>query len=420
MRILFVSHSHPGLTKGGAEMAAHDLYTEMGKTHETWFLGCTRDPNAMRTGAPFSQPFGEREYIYACGEFDWFHFANRDPRFPAAFRALLQDLRPDVVHFHHYLNIGVEALLIARDTLPEARIILTLHEYLALCNHHGQLVTTEHYTLCSQASPRRCNRCFPDQSTSDFTLREMYIKRFFDVVDHFVSPSAFLAERYCQWGIARAKMSVIENPCLPMSTGTASVAPRAPAGTTGIEPRALRAGFFGQISRLKGINVVFDAARILDQSSDADIVFEIHGDYSGQPKAFQDDFISRLATAGTNVRYRGPYDREQLARLMQTVDVALVPSIWWENSPLVIQEARQQGLPVICSDIGGMKEKVRPEIDGWHFPAGDAVSLAGVLKDLSARREKLHAIGRGKRHPSGNRATRDLLGLHEQLMSSRT
>ena len=379
MRILFVSHSHPGLTKGGAEMAAHDLYTEMGKTHETWFLGCTRDPNAMRTGAPFSQPFGEREYIYACGEFDWFHFANRDPRFPAAFRALLQDLRPDVVHFHHYLNIGVEALLITRETLPDARIILTLHEYLAICHHHGQMVTPKHNTLCSEASPRRCNRCFPEHSTSDFTLREMYVKRFFAVVDQFVSPSDFLAERYCQWGIPRDRMSVSENQCLPLSGSTTRAGP--PERKQPPSDRPLRAGFFGQISRLKGINVLLDAARILEQQKRTDVVFEIHGDYSGQPPEFQEDFITRLNAAGANVQYRGPYERDQLARLMQNVDVALVPSIWWENSPLVIQEARAQGLPVICSDIGGMREKVTPGVDGWHFSVGDAVSLLRALDE---------------------------------------
>ncbi len=56
---------------------------------------------------------------------------------------------------------------------------------------------------------------------------------------------------------------------------------------------------------------------------------------------------------------------------MQSVDAVLVPSIWWENSPVVIQEALANGRPVICSDIGGMAENVRPGHDGFHFEAGN-------------------------------------------------
>jgi glycosyltransferase involved in cell wall biosynthesis len=58
----------------------------------------------------------------------------------------------------------------------------------------------------------------------------------------------------------------------------------------------------------------------------------------------------------------------------------VVPSIWWENSPLVIQEAFLYGRPVICSDVGGMAEKVRHGIDGLHFAVGDPASLADTIR----------------------------------------
>ena len=59
----------------------------------------------------------------------------------------------------------------------------------------------------------------------------------------------------------------------------------------------------------------------------------------------------------------------------------IVPSTWWENSPVVIQEAFHHGRPIIASDIGGMAEKVRHGIDGLHFHAGSAESLAERLAD---------------------------------------
>jgi len=58
----------------------------------------------------------------------------------------------------------------------------------------------------------------------------------------------------------------------------------------------------------------------------------------------------------------------------------VVPSIWWENSPLVIQEAFLHGRPVICSDIGGMSEKVTDGVNGLHFRVGDPYSLADALR----------------------------------------
>ena len=65
---------------------------------------------------------------------------------------------------------------------------------------------------------------------------------------------------------------------------------------------------------------------------------------------------------------------------MEHADWIVVPSIWWENSPLVIQEAFMHGRPVICSDIGGMAEKVRDGVDGLHFRANDARSLAATIQ----------------------------------------
>jgi hypothetical protein len=64
---------------------------------------------------------------------------------------------------------------------------------------------------------------------------------------------------------------------------------------------------------------------------------------------------------------------------MGDVDWVVVPSVWWENSPLVIQEAFQRGRPVICSDIGGMAEKVADGVDGLHFRAGDPEALAATI-----------------------------------------
>jgi glycosyltransferase involved in cell wall biosynthesis len=385
LRVLIASHSHPKASNGGAEIAAYRLFHELQLRDDckAWFLGCDRSLAAERAGVVLSQPYGEDEFVYSTGDFDWFKFANLDVNFCGEIERLFLQLAPDVVHFHHYINFGVEVFQHLKRVRPNCKIIVTLHEYLAICHHFGQMVTTDHHNLCYESSPARCHKCFSDFGRSDFFLRKLYIDRYFDLVDMFVSPSNFLAERYIAWGIPAEKMTVLENLTAPVpSPPLVPATPGAP----------LRVGFFGQISPLKGIGVVFDAAASLAKADDESVSFEIYGDYRGQPPAFQTVFLERLETAGPNIVFHGPYDRERVNQLMQSVDAVLVPSRWWENSPVVIQEALRNRRPVICSDIGGMAEKVRDGIDGFHFPAGNALALARLLRQLAANRSALDQL----------------------------
>ena len=76
----------------------------------------------------------------------------------------------------------------------------------------------------------------------------------------------------------------------------------------------------------------------------------------------------------------GKYRPPDVAQLMRDIDWVVVPSIWWENSPLVIQEAFLNRRPVICSNIGGMAEKVTDGVNGLHFRVGDPQSLAQAIR----------------------------------------
>ncbi len=78
----------------------------------------------------------------------------------------------------------------------------------------------------------------------------------------------------------------------------------------------------------------------------------------------------------------GLYEPDEITRLMIDIDWIIVPSIWWENSPLVIQEAFKHKRPVICSDIGGMAEKVTDGVNGIHFRTRDPYSLANVIQEV--------------------------------------
>jgi glycosyltransferase involved in cell wall biosynthesis len=414
-RVLVMSHMHPAVSKGGAEIAAyqmHKAFNAKAGVHST-FLAASGGKVQERLGARFVQPFGPDEWVYSGAGFDhWIH-ANPDPEFPPEFTALLRDLRPDIVHLHHYTNFGVETLLHIRRTLPDAQVVVTLHEYLAICNHFGQMVKRPNLGLCDRSSPRDCARCFPERSEQDFFLREMYLKRFFGLVDHFISPSRFLAERYVAWGIDPRRLSVIENGMPEHGLPPAGPPQREDGDEVVI-------GFFGQISRLKGIDVLIDAAALLQKQEVEGVRIDIHGDYSGQPPAFRELFEARLAKLPANVRHCGPYENRRVHQLMRGVDAVIVPSIWWENSPLVIQEALLNRRPVITSDIGGMAEKVRDGVDGFHFQAGSAFSLASLLRGIARQPGRLDALRATLATPPGVADTAfATLKLYRRLQAAR-
>ncbi|MGG5811727.1 glycosyltransferase [Falsiroseomonas sp. CW058] len=416
LRVLVMSHMHPAVSKGGAEIAAYQMHKAFGArpgVHST-FLAASGGKVQERLGARFVQPFGPDEWVYSGAGFDhWIH-ANPDPEFPTEFTALLREVAPDVVHLHHYTNFGVETLLHIRRALPDATVLVTLHEYLGICNHFGQMVKRPTLNLCERASPRDCARCFPERTEQDFFLRDMYIRRFFGLVDHFVSPSRFLAQRYVAWGIDGRRMSVIENG-MP-EHGLPPAEPPRPDPEDGVV-----LGFFGQISRLKGIDVLLDAAEMLDRQEVTGLRIDIHGDYSGQPPAFRELFEQRLAKLPPNVRHCGPYENRRVHQLMRSVQGVLVPSIWWENSPLVIQEALLNRRPVITSDIGGMAEKVRDGLDGFHFQAGSAFALANLLRGLARDPRRLAALQDSMATPPSVGDTANAaLKLYRRLMAART
>jgi glycosyltransferase involved in cell wall biosynthesis len=426
-RVLVMAHSHPRITRGGAEIAAYTLYQGLRDfaNAKTWFLGCAPDPAGARLGANLTQPYGADEFVYTLGApFDYFKVANRDPEFPRILGELVAELRPDIVHTHHYTHFGVEAFAVIRRACPQVKIVVSLHEFLAICHNHGQMVKTRTARLCKQESPTDCAACFPEMAPRDFFLRKRYIQTFLEDVDLFISPSRFLAERYIAWGLPALKMRVLENmppvadhpdPGPAPNNGLLFSRRQKAQARTG--DALVRIGFFGQMSPLKGITVLIEAAKQLSDWNIDNLVIDIHGDYSNKPLEFQKVVETSLREAGKNVTYCGPYSNADVHRLMQSVNAVLVPSIWWENSPVVIQEAYANGKPVICSDIGGMAEKVRPGLDGLHFEAGRPASLARVLRDVALDPTLLPNLSKTLARPKATPAAVDAhLALYRELL----
>lgn len=376
LRVLVAAHGHPALTRGGAEITAYALFRALLEAgHDAFFLGCKRGHPGAPLATPIFQLFDDpREYLYGGGDYDWLRLANRDPAFPEAFRRLLRDTRPDILHFHHVMTFGVEAAFIAKRALPDLRVVLTLHEYMLACHHHGQMVKRPSRALCYRARPDECHGCFPEIAAEDFALRTVYLRRMLESVDAFVSPSRFLAERMIAWGLPAEKTTILPN-MIPLP-------PKDSCESPARVPGVFTVGFFGQISALKGVGVLLDAAALLWEAGRRDIVFRIHGTMEGTPADLLDDLPERLRRPIPNVVVAGPYQPEQVYNLMSAVDVVCAPSVWWENTPLVFEEAHRAGRPLLYPKISGLSDQALKSDRPFNIgSAQDLATSVCVLQD---------------------------------------
>ncbi|KQT48890.1 glycosyl transferase group 1 family protein [Aureimonas sp. Leaf454] len=367
-RIAIVSHSHPSVSKGGAEIAAYSLYRGLRDIGvDAIFVGACNVADRHRLALGSEHEFA----VYFEGD-RYDHFFHLAPRaVTEQLVSLLQAERIGLVNFHHFFNLGLNALRAVRE-LPGMRSFLTIHEFLGICQNHGQMITRQTQSLCERATNENCVSCFPEHLRTQFTLRKETMLGGFGDFDGFISPSRFLAERFIDWGLPADRTTVIENGLL--STPARDLRASRSGG-------AWTFGFFGQINPFKGVDVVLDAADLVAKDPDLvrNVRFRIHGNLIGQSEAFNKRFEDALKTHAF-LSYAGPYANAAVHRLMGECDYVLIPSKWWENSPVVIQEAYSVGAPVICTGIGGMAEKVPDGVSGLHFRLGDASDLLRAMR----------------------------------------
>jgi len=384
-KVLIVSHNHPLFFPGGAEIFAYDLFKAI-RTHtdyQPFFLAAASAVSRqVHTGTPFQMLVdSEDEALFWGDAFDYFYQSQKILNFIYLdFKNFLEEMQPDVIHFHHTIRIGVEAIQIARQTLPNVKIVFTLHEFILMCNRDGQMVRKDNDELCESASPDRCYRCFPEFSPQQFKMRETFLKAHLDLVDMFISPSQFLAQRFIDWGLPETKMVVMEN--------GRDVYQSAPHRTLLEGEKRNSFGFFGQINPYKGVLLIFQAVEYLVKNDFTDFQIELFGNVASGFPGFQEEFSTFLDKYKNIVTHHGKYKQEEIPELIRDVDWVIVPSVWWENSPLVIQEVFMHKRPIICSNIGGMAEKVENNVTGLHFRVRNSLSLAKTIQNASSNPEK--------------------------------
>ena len=145
------------------------------------------------------------------------------------------------------------------------------------------------------------------------------------------------------------------------------------------EGTGVRFGYVGTVHPQKGLHVLVEAFEHLPRETDA--ALRIYGSLDHFPEYAREVYES--ASPNGRISFAGTFPNEKLAEELGKIDVLVVPSMWYENTPLVIYSAFAAKIPVVATNLDGMNEVVRHEENGLLFGPSDAQDLARQLTRLA-------------------------------------
>lgn len=305
-------------------------------------------------------------------------------------RRILEDARPDVIHFHNVSLMGAPGVL----TLGDAVKLYTPHEYWLVCPTHVLFAFGRE--ACFE---KRCLRCTlaarrPPQLWRLGNWRARALRH----IDCFVMLSEWAMGRHREEGIDRPMV------CIPHAvTPPSTLEPAEPYA----DPYFL---FVGRLLRLKGVHELIDMFHRYDRAR-----LVIAGD--GEDRAE----FEELATGLDHVEFVGHVEGEALSRLYRNAVAVLMPSLCFEVAPLVPREAFGHETPVIARDLGALPEVIEaPEI-GWTFenPEQCIGAMDRLLDDPALRRERGQRAYRSASNWTPAQQLEKYLGLVEELLQKR-
>jgi glycosyltransferase involved in cell wall biosynthesis len=309
------------------------------------------------------------------------------------FAEYLERAQPNLVHFQAGYLLGIAPLAAAQAAgVPT---VLTLHDYWFLCPRVTLLRGDG--TLCTSIpkNPAGCAWCIRKEQrryqladrisgglagtiaqqlllhkeSAAISDRRALLLPALSIPNAVIAPSHFLAEQFAPF-VPAERMHIARYGL--------DLAPFQQSRRHGAS-ETVRIGYIGQIAPHKGIHLLIDAFRQLNTGTPP-AELHIYGGLDAQP--YYVNSMRRLAGADPRIHLHGRFANVDVAAILADLDVIVVPSIWYENSPLAIMEAQAAGTPVVTAALGGMAELVRDGIDGLHFQPADAADLARALHRL--------------------------------------
>jgi glycosyltransferase involved in cell wall biosynthesis len=308
-------------------------------------------------------------------------------------------------------------------------VVATLHDYTLVCASGGQRVHKSEQHVCVDIDTGRCARCFTESvfydnttfgslvndgrsgrlisraagrarrmfpvltvraaqvarragrlpvTKSDMDARMAAAQRVFSNVDLFVAPSPSLARDFVRFGLPAERLRVSDYGM-----------PQWPAPNGRTPGRPLRIGFVGTLVWHKGAHVLVDALRRLPANAYKATIY-------GSTETFPAYVAEvRAKAAGLPIAFAGAFAPDQAAAIYRDIDVLVVPSLWPENSPLVIHEAFQAAVAVVGARTGGIPDLIEDNVSGLLFETGSPEDLARRLRELVGNPARVTTLAAG-------------------------
>lgn len=417
MRILLAAHHFPPTFRGGAEWRTHRTARSLlDAGHEVRVICVEQIQVGGEDGYQFTDDEYEgvpvrRLYLNLSQDSDLVHYEFQNPLTGRAVQDLVTEFLPDVLHLiSGYLISGSVIEKVKELQIP---VVLTLTDFWFLCprvtltRSDGKLCNTPAHpsacALCLRKEKRRYRlldnwtgglvgriltlawREGNDRLLSTLEKRNQYLRRMLERSDVVISPSRFLKKLFENQGISLRRFIYMRQGLDLESWIKAKPKP---------SNDRLRIGYIGQIARHKGVDVLIEAFRQLRPGAQKPWLF-LYGDVKQFPN--YSNQLRRRTEDLEEIVWAGRFEHAQIAQIHDGLDLLVVPSIWYENSPNVILEAFATGTPVVVSELGGMSELVEEGVNGFRFEAGNASELAERLQQFVDRPDLADRLG--KNHP---------------------
>ena len=419
MKILIVVHDFLPNYYSGTEVLTFELAKEMDKKNDVLLF--------------FSEPLSEKKdkekgifkglkYIKINKDITkniGIEETYNDKRTEKAFFETLDDFKPDIVHLHHLMHLSINLIDICKKR--KIPCIYSLHDFWAICYNHKKLKYDD--SLCKKQEINECLKCF--FSTEDslekikrnskdnrligflikFNITRFFLKsiierkvkkdlkeryrifrREFNRLDMIISPSRFLADEYIKSGIRKNVIHVSDD----------GINDKYFKNFKKNKSKKLRFAFIGTLIPAKGCHVLIEA---FNNIKEKDIELQIYGTHgnSKEEKKYYEKLIKDIKNK--NIRLCGTFSSDNIADIFKDIDILIVPSIWYENGPLVIKNALLSKTPVIASDLGGMSYLIRHKENGLLFKPNDPKDLYEKLMIILKNQELIRKLEKNIRKP---------------------
>lgn len=295
-----------------------------------------------------------------------FDLVNED--FAEATRQVLEDHEFDIYHCAHPLRIGGSMRAAAQLGLPT---VLMLTDYWLQCPL-GIMLRTDNTQCSGPDQGRKCVRhCFSNRELADFEARNAAARELVDSADRILSPSLFLIGVFQYSGFLPEGRVTLSRHGFDYSLLTGKTHRR-------VDPEHITIAYIGTVQFHKGVLTLVEA---FSKVAAPNLQLDVWGgcfhetDYDNQ--------VRRVGSRDPRLRFRGEYNYNDLEMVLESTDVVVVPSLWYENAPLTITSGHAMGVPVITSAVGGMAEMVQDGVNGLTFTPGNADSLAAALTRIA-------------------------------------